>query len=272
MTREARRSRRAKFSSSTARHSTRGRRRERRRVVAHLQHSRRCERSAVRSASGTTGLALSPGQDRAGWPTVRIAPLLSPYEIRAAPQEVEHLSRLCRDKEQIGMVTRRAPPRPAAIDATLRCSTLGRLLLHQYLLHHETLVERGGATEVAMRVVFQTTLDGYFEGKTPWDLEFHDAAWGDELKQFSLEQAGEIGTVLYGRATYEGMASHWTTATGPVADFMNEVPKVVFSRTLDAATWKNARLVRRAAADEVVELKPGSPRQDLSLLEARHLA
>ena len=101
------------------------------------------------------------------------------------------------------------------------------------------------------------TLDGYFEGKAPWDLEFHDAAWGDELQQYSLEQMKEVGTVLYGRATYEGMASHWTKATGPIADFMNDVPKVVFSRTLDAATWKNARLVRRDAADEVAELKRG---------------
>ena len=101
------------------------------------------------------------------------------------------------------------------------------------------------------------TLDGYFEGKEPWDLEFHDAAWGDELEQFSLEQIKEVGTVLYGRATYEGMAKHWTKATGPTADFMTEVPKVVFSSTLDAATWKNTRLVRRDAADEVAELKRG---------------
>ena len=101
------------------------------------------------------------------------------------------------------------------------------------------------------------TLDGCFEGNAPWDLEFHETAWGDELRQFSLEQAEEVGTLLFGRATYEGMASHWTTATGPIADFMNDVPKVVFSRTLDAATWKNARLVRRDAADEVAELKRG---------------
>ena len=101
------------------------------------------------------------------------------------------------------------------------------------------------------------TLDGYFEGKAPWDLEFHEAVWGDELHQFSLEQAEEVGTLLYGRATYEGMASYWTAATGPIADFMTEVPKVVFSRTLDAATWKNTRLVRRDAADEVAELKRG---------------
>ena len=101
------------------------------------------------------------------------------------------------------------------------------------------------------------TLDGYFEGKAPWDLDFHETAWGEELERFSLQQAEEAGTLLFGRATYEGMAAHWTKATGPIADFMNDVPKVVFSRTLEAATWKNARLVCRDAADEVAELKRG---------------
>jgi dihydrofolate reductase len=101
------------------------------------------------------------------------------------------------------------------------------------------------------------TLDGYFEGKAPWDLDFHEAAWGAELEQFSLEQLAEVGTLLYGRATYEGMAAHWTKATGKIADFMNDLPKVVFSRTLDAATWKNTRLVRRDAAEEIAELKRG---------------
>ena len=38
------------------------------------------------------------------------------------------------------------------------------------------------------------TLDGYFEGRNPWDLDFHEAVWGDELKTFSLEQGEEIGT------------------------------------------------------------------------------
>lgn len=101
------------------------------------------------------------------------------------------------------------------------------------------------------------TLDGYFEGREAWDLEFHDTAWGDELARFSLEQSQEVGTLLFGRATYEGMARYWSTAAGAVADFMNSVPKVVFSRTLDAATWNNTRLVRRDAADEVAELKQG---------------
>src|SRR4029077_17140600 len=58
------------------------------------------------------------------------------------------------------------------------------------------------------------TLDGYFEGAKPWDLDFHNTAWGDELEQLSRDQAKEVGAVLYGRATYEGMQSYWTTASG----------------------------------------------------------
>jgi len=99
------------------------------------------------------------------------------------------------------------------------------------------------------------TIDGYFEGGTPWDLDFHNAAWGDELERFSREQTAEVGTLLYGRATYEGMARYWATATGATAEFMKSVPKIVFSRTLAEATWTNSRLVRGDAADEVASLK-----------------
>lgn len=99
------------------------------------------------------------------------------------------------------------------------------------------------------------TLDGCFEGARPWDLEFHDTAWGEELQQFSIDQGKEAGTLLFGRVTYQGMAAYWSTATGAVADFMNSVPKVVFSRTLDAAGWSNTRLVRGDAAAEVALLK-----------------
>jgi dihydrofolate reductase len=101
------------------------------------------------------------------------------------------------------------------------------------------------------------TLDGCFEGAKPWDLAFHDAAWGEELQQFSLEQTEEVGTVIYGRATYEGMAAYWSKATGATAEFMNRVPKIVFSRTLAAAEWSNTRLSSGDAVEEVAALKRG---------------
>jgi len=44
-----------------------------------------------------------------------------------------------------------------------------------------------------------------------------------------------VGALLFGRKTYEGMAGYWSTTTGEVAEFMNNVPKVVFSNTLETA-------------------------------------
>jgi len=103
------------------------------------------------------------------------------------------------------------------------------------------------------------TLDGFFE-KARWDLDFHETVWGEELERFSLEQLEEVGALLFGRVTYQGMADHWSKATGAIADFMNAVPKVVFSRTLESADWNNTRLVNGDAADEVAALKRGQGR------------
>lgn len=99
------------------------------------------------------------------------------------------------------------------------------------------------------------TLDGCFEGRSPWDLGFMETVWGEELEAFSLEQGREIGTLLFGRRTYEGMASHWTTATGAVADMMNALEKAVATRTLDKATWNNTRLLKGDAVEAVRSLK-----------------
>ena len=99
------------------------------------------------------------------------------------------------------------------------------------------------------------TLDGYFEGTKKWDLDFHQYVWGDELEQLSLEQLKSADALLFGRVTYEGMASYWSTEKGDIADFMNSIPKVVFSRTLTKADWNNTRLVRGDAVAEVKKLK-----------------
>jgi len=99
------------------------------------------------------------------------------------------------------------------------------------------------------------TLDGMFEGAKPWDLDFHTRAWGEELEAFSLEQGKEIGTLLFGRRTYEGMAAYWTKETGPIADMMNGIAKAVASRTLAKADWNNTRLLKGDAFDAVRKLK-----------------
>src|SRR5574341_1510330 len=102
------------------------------------------------------------------------------------------------------------------------------------------------------------TLDGFFEGPKRWEIDWHEHVWGEELEQFSIQQSKSADMLLFGRVTYEGMANYWPSAQGEIADFMNSVPKVVFSRTLEKAEWNNTRLVKANAEEEVAHLKQQS--------------
>ena len=99
------------------------------------------------------------------------------------------------------------------------------------------------------------SLDGFFEGAEKWALDFHMTSWGEELEAFSLKQAEDVGALLFGRVTYEGMAAYWTKASGPIADFMNGVEKVVVSRTLREASWNNSRLLEGELPDALERLR-----------------
>jgi len=99
------------------------------------------------------------------------------------------------------------------------------------------------------------TLDGYFEGARSWELDWPNEVWGEELERFSADQLRSADMLLFGRITYEGMAAYWRTAEGEVADLMNSLPKVVFSRTLRAAGWANTTLINDDAAAAVLKLK-----------------
>src|SRR5260370_41696645 len=97
-------------------------------------------------------------------------------------------------------------------------------------------------------IVFNhVTIDGYFvdrNGDMRW-AHNQDAEWN----AFAAENASSGGELVFGRITYEMMASFWPTQQAVqsmpiVAEGMNKMPKVVFSRTLDQATWNNTKLVK----------------------------
>ena len=101
------------------------------------------------------------------------------------------------------------------------------------------------------------SLDGFFEGPNR-DISWHSDVWGPELEQLSIEQGKEIGALLFGRVTYELMAGYWPTAKkSAIADYMNSLPKYVFSRTLKKADWANTTLLTGDLASEVAKLKRG---------------
>ena len=102
------------------------------------------------------------------------------------------------------------------------------------------------------------TLDGYFEGNKNWDLSFHETVWGPELEELSIEQLQSADFLVFGRVTYEGMAAYWKTEKGEIAEMMNKIPKLVFSRTLTSADWNNTTLFKDNASGEISKLKAQS--------------
>lgn len=104
------------------------------------------------------------------------------------------------------------------------------------------------------------TLDGYFEGEQNWDLSFHSQIWGEELGEISIQQLQSADYLVFGRVTYEGMAAYWTTAEAAsaepeVAELMNNIPKIVFSKTLQSADWKNTTIISDNASEIIRRLK-----------------
>ena len=78
-----------------------------------------------------------------------------------------------------------------------------------------------------------------------------------ELTRWKLDRISRAGTHIMGRVTYQEMASVWPTATGDYAGPMNDIPKVVFSRTLPEAEgcWPESAIARGDLAEEIRALK-----------------
>lgn len=110
----------------------------------------------------------------------------------------------------------------------------------------------------------QVSLDGYFvdaNGDISWAHK-DDPEWN----AFVADNTRGESTLLLGRVTYEQMASFWPTPMAAdmmpiVAERMNTLSKVVFSRTLKEVSWHNTRLIRSDLAAEVRKMKrePGPP-------------
>ena len=102
------------------------------------------------------------------------------------------------------------------------------------------------------------SLDGYFvdrKGDMSWAHK-QDPEWS----AFVAENSQGGGVLLFGRETYDLMAGYWPTQAAiknlpVVAERMNNLPKVVFSRTMDKASWNNTKLIKGDLASEVRKMK-----------------
>lgn len=110
-----------------------------------------------------------------------------------------------------------------------------------------------------VRITMYMTLDGFAAlAAGPDDpvaeREFWEAMWTGPMN--------DVDTLLLGRRTYEGWAGFWPGLVDSenefwraFARFSTRVEKVVFSHTLQTATWSNSRIVRDSVADEITRLR-----------------
>jgi dihydrofolate reductase len=124
-----------------------------------------------------------------------------------------------------------------------------------------------------MRKLFwqmNVTLDGYMEGP---NQELNDTAQvvDEDFERYATEMLNSIDAIFLGRRTYQLFAGYWPSATGPDADRLNELPKIVFSRTLEKVEWKNSRLFKDNVAEEVARMKQ-RPGKALALFGSADLA
>jgi dihydrofolate reductase len=111
------------------------------------------------------------------------------------------------------------------------------------------------------------TLNGYSQGPGG-DLSWH--RHGEEEGKFASESVGQGSVLLFGRITYQQMASYWPTPMAmqqnpSVAEGMNNAEKIVFSRTLKSADWENTNIINGDLVKEVRRLK-NVPGKDMCLL------
>jgi dihydrofolate reductase len=103
-------------------------------------------------------------------------------------------------------------------------------------------------------VMMSMSLDG-FVAPARGAPDHRSAPEDPELKKIKLDWIGQASTHAMGRVTYNEMAAHWPVSTDEYAAPMNELPKVVFSKTLQSVDWNDSRVARGELAEEISALR-----------------
>jgi dihydrofolate reductase len=122
-----------------------------------------------------------------------------------------------------------------------------------------------------IKLQMQISLDGHVAGPNG-EMDWMVWNWDEALKTYATELTKSADTFLLGRKTGEGMAVYWpTVASNPeskeedlwIADKLNTLPKVVFSKTVSTINWTNVTIASDVAK-EVAHLKQ-QPGKDMIL-------
>lgn len=101
------------------------------------------------------------------------------------------------------------------------------------------------------------SLDGFVappDGSTGWEA----VGRSPDGASWVLDTVSNAGAHLVGSVTYARWAAFWPSAAGPFAEPMNDIPKFVFSNSLESADWDGTTIVSGDLTDAVTRLKQES--------------
>jgi dihydrofolate reductase len=112
-----------------------------------------------------------------------------------------------------------------------------------------------------LKLQVQMTVDGYIAG-SKGEMDWLTFNWDDNLKDYVTTLTKPVDTIVLGRKLAEGFIPHWASvaadATNPEVEtgkqFTN-LPKVVFSKTLEKSPWDNTVVTGGDINDEIMKLK-----------------
>jgi dihydrofolate reductase len=98
------------------------------------------------------------------------------------------------------------------------------------------------------------SLDGYV-ASADRSGDWKAAGRSDESTRWVLDTVSNARAHLVGAVTYAEWAAYWPGASGPFAEAMNEIPKVVFSNSLVSTDWGETEIAAGDLADTITRLK-----------------
>ncbi|TXI34618.1 MAG: dihydrofolate reductase [Niabella sp.] len=101
------------------------------------------------------------------------------------------------------------------------------------------------------------SIDGYFAG-IDGDISWHNV--DDEFNEFAIEHTKTFGTIIFGRTTYKMFEEYWpkalidpatSDADRQIAQTIDDMTKIVFSKTLTETTWNNSKIFHEINAEDI---------------------
>ena len=119
-----------------------------------------------------------------------------------------------------------------------------------------------------LKLQMQVSINGFVAGPAG-EMDWMEWNWDDALNEYVADLTATVDTIIMGRKLAEGFIPYWAAIAANADDPQNaagkqmtDMPKIIFSRTLQKSLWENTRLATASLSEEIARLK-SEPGKDI---------